>query len=162
MALAICPPRKGSSPLPSAMRPQRGSRAMSTIGLNVQQMPLALASMAAIRADCSIADMFQVAAKPKGMGKVVSYPWMTSIPNRSGICRRLSSTATRCTSRILSTPFMLNNPPTLPCLILVAMSLLLASPVMMSPELGKFSCPNFSSNVIFNIKLSINFFISTF
>ncbi len=35
-AAAMAAPRYGSSPEPSAMRPQRGSRAISTIGANVQ------------------------------------------------------------------------------------------------------------------------------
>ena len=45
---------------------------MSTIGLNVQQIPSALDSMAAIRADFSIAAMSQLHESAKGMGNTVS------------------------------------------------------------------------------------------
>ena len=41
---------------------------MSTIGLNVQQIPSALDSMAAIRADFSIASMSQLHESAKGWG----------------------------------------------------------------------------------------------
>jgi hypothetical protein len=49
-AAAIALPRNGSSPAPSTIRPQRGSRATSTIGAKVQCRPAALASAAAMRA----------------------------------------------------------------------------------------------------------------
>jgi hypothetical protein len=44
---------------------------MSTIGANVQWMPEAAASVAAMRADCSIAARSQLAASPSGVGKIV-------------------------------------------------------------------------------------------
>lgn len=58
-------------PEPSEIRPQRGSRATSTIGLNVRSMPQADASDAAIRADASASSGFHDAAMPSGMGKRV-------------------------------------------------------------------------------------------
>src|SRR3989442_4124541 len=48
-AAAMSEPRYGSSPEPSAIRPQRGSRAMSTIGAYVQLIPKAAASWPAAR-----------------------------------------------------------------------------------------------------------------
>ena len=62
-----------------------------TIGLNVQEMPSALASMAAIRADFSIAAISQVQDNPNGMGKIRSWvelshrQWYTDI--RVAICK---------------------------------------------------------------------------
>ena len=153
-------PRNGSSPFPSDTRPQRGSREMSTIGLNVHEIPSALASTAAIRADSSMAAISQVHDRPSGMGNIVSYPWMTSMPNSNGIPRRDCSTACFCTSRIFSTPFRLNSPPTSPFLILAAISLLLACPVVISPVTGRFNCPIFSSNVILLIRASMKRFMS--
>ena len=153
-------PRNGSSPEPSDMRPQRASRQMSTIGLNVQQMPSALASLAAIWADFSIAAISQLHERASGIGNTVSYPWITSIPKIKGIFKRLSSTATRCTSRIFSTPLRLKSPPTSPFFIFSATSLLLACPVTISPVTGKLSCPIFSWSVISSIRLSINLSIS--
>ena len=139
MASAIIAPRNGSSPLPSDTRPQRGSREISTIGLNVHEIPSALASTAAMRADSSIAAISHVQESPRGIGNIVSYPWITSMPNNNGMPRRDSSTACFCTSRIFSTPFRLNSPPTSPFLILPAMSLLLACPVVISPVTGRFN-----------------------
>ena len=133
---------------------------MSTIGLKVQEMPSALASIAAIRADSSMAFISHVHDNPNGMGKIVSYPWITSIPNNKGMPRREFSTANFCTSRIFSTPFKLKSPPTSPRLILPAMSLLFACPVVMSPVTGRLSCPIFSSTVIRFIKASMKRFIS--
>src|ERR1041385_4360808 len=80
-------PRYGSSPEPSTMRPQRGSRATSTIGAKVQCTPLADASMAATWADRSAAAGFQLAASASGTGKMVRKPWMTSWANRRGMGR---------------------------------------------------------------------------
>src|ERR1043165_2629875 len=65
----MAPPRYGSSPEPSTMRPHRGSRATSTIGAKVQCMPLADASVAATRAERSAAAGFQLAAPGSGTGK---------------------------------------------------------------------------------------------
>ncbi len=70
-AAAACAPRYGSSPAPSMIRPHRASRAMSTIGANVQWMPAAAASVAPMRADRSIAARSQLAASPSGIGKIV-------------------------------------------------------------------------------------------
>src|SRR2546422_7712480 len=64
-------PRYGSSPEPSAMRPQRGSRAISTMGANVQWRPAAAASRAATRAAASTASGSHEAASPSGIGKMV-------------------------------------------------------------------------------------------
>ena len=133
---------------------------MSTIGLKVHEIPSALASTAAIRADSSMAFISHVHDKPSGMGKIVSYPWMTSMPNNRGIPSREFSTASFCTSRIFSTPFRLKSPPTSPRFIFPAMSLLLACPVVMSPVTGRLSWPIFSSTVIFFINASMKRFMS--
>src|SRR5688572_11156598 len=77
------------------MRPQRASRAMSTIGKNVQRIPVAEASRAAILADCSTSAGSQVDAIASGTGHIVRNPWMTSRPNTIGILRRDLSTAMR-------------------------------------------------------------------
>ena len=66
------------------------------------------------------------------------------------------STASFCTSRIFATPFRLKSPPTSPCSIFLATSLLFAWPVVISPVTGRFSCPIFSSTVIFFISASMN------
>ena len=65
-------PRYASSPLPSETRPQRASWLMSTIGLNVQLMPSALDSVAAMRAERSIASISHVQESPNGIGNTVS------------------------------------------------------------------------------------------
>ena len=65
-------PSQGSSPEPSAMRPQRASRHISTIGLNVQFTPSALASIAEMRAMRSMAAGFQEHESAIGMGNIVS------------------------------------------------------------------------------------------
>jgi hypothetical protein len=70
-AAAIAAPRYGSSPAPSTMRPQRASRAMSTIGPNVQWMPAARASFAATAAARSWTDGSHEAAMARGTGKIV-------------------------------------------------------------------------------------------
>ena len=70
-AAAIADPRQGSSPAPSTIRPQRASRAMSTIGAKVQWMPAARASLAATSAARSGTDGSQDAAMPSGIGKIV-------------------------------------------------------------------------------------------
>lgn len=64
-------PRKGSSPAPSTTRPQRGSRLMSTIGLNVHLMPSAVASLAETDASFCTAAGSQLLASPSGTGKIV-------------------------------------------------------------------------------------------
>ena len=60
------------------MRPQRGSRAMSTIGAKAQGMPTARASRAATACPRSIVSGSQDAASPIGTGKIVRNPWITS------------------------------------------------------------------------------------
>ena len=93
MAFAIALPKKGSSPAPSATLPQRGSRAISTIGEKVQFNPSAVASNAAILADFSIIPKSQLADSASGIGKAVLYPWIISEPNNMGICSLDSRTA---------------------------------------------------------------------
>ena len=56
------------------MRPQRGSRAMSTIGANAQWMPTARASRAATAWPGSITSGSQDAAMAIGTGKIVRSP----------------------------------------------------------------------------------------
>ena len=68
---------------------------MSTIGENVQRMPVDEASRAATRAARSTSDGSQVDASASGTGKIVRKPWMTSSPNTIGIPRRDFSTAMR-------------------------------------------------------------------
>ena len=58
---------------------------MSTIGLNTQLMPAAVASVAAIRAVFSTRSMFQDVDKASGTGNTVWKPWMTSMPMISGM-----------------------------------------------------------------------------
>jgi hypothetical protein len=53
------------------MRPQRASRAMSTIGAKVQWMPAARASFAATAAARSWTEGSQDAAMASGTGKIV-------------------------------------------------------------------------------------------
>ncbi len=48
--------------------------------------------------------------------------------------------------------FILNNPPTLPSSSRLARLVLLTWPVVISPAVGRFNCPNFSSSVILDIK----------
>src|ERR1043166_6271125 len=71
LAAAMTDPRYGSSPAPSITLPHRGSRAMSTIGANVQCTPAAAASVAAILADNLIADVSQLDASANGIGNIV-------------------------------------------------------------------------------------------
>ena len=60
------------------IRPQRASRAMSTIGANAQWTPAAAASFAAMRVDRSTASGSQLATSARGIGDMVLKPWMTS------------------------------------------------------------------------------------
>src|SRR5580704_3994945 len=57
-----------TSPAPSIMRPHRGSRAISSIGANVQLIPVAEASRAAISCVCSTSAGSQDPASASGMG----------------------------------------------------------------------------------------------
>jgi len=60
-----------------ALRPQRGSRATSSIGAKVIATPSAAASLAASRAVSAHRSGSKAEASPRGMGKSVRYPWMT-------------------------------------------------------------------------------------
>ena len=82
-------------PAPSMMRPQRGSRAMSTIGAKAQWMPTARASRAATAWPRSIVAGSQEAAIAIGTGRIVRSPWITSKPNSAGMPSRWPSTASR-------------------------------------------------------------------
>ena len=66
---AIIDPRYGSSPDPSAIRAQRGSRAMSTIGAKPQRTPAADASSAAIRATVPPRSGPSYSPHPAGSGR---------------------------------------------------------------------------------------------
>ena len=66
---------------------------MSTIGANVQFVPAAEASKAAILAEFSISFRSQLAASASGMGLKVLYPCITSFPMIKGIPNLDSSTA---------------------------------------------------------------------
>ena len=100
------------------MRPQRASRAMSTMGENVQRTPVAEASRAAMRAVCSTSDGSQVEASASGTGNVVRNPWITSSPNTSGILRRDFSTAIRWNLLVSFAVATLNNAPICPLAIM--------------------------------------------
>jgi hypothetical protein len=117
-APAINEPRNGSSPAPSMMRPQRGSRAISTIGENVHRMPSAEASRAATREARSTTSGSQVAASANGIGNVVRQPWITSTPNSSGIFSRERSIAIRCSSFVSFTPAAFRIEPSWPAAII--------------------------------------------
>ena len=114
-AAATAAPRYGSSPAPSMIRPQRGSRAMSTIGANVQWMPTARASRAATAWPPSMVSGSQEAAIAIGTGKMVRSPWITSKPNSTGMPRRLPSTASRCSRLVSAGSVRNNNEPAPPC-----------------------------------------------
>jgi hypothetical protein len=64
------------------------------------------------------------------------------------------STAILCTSLIFSTDLILNSPPTL----LHILPLPITAPVVISPDVGKFNCPIFSSTVILAINSATNLF----
>ena len=84
---------------------------MSTIGAKVQCTPDAAASVAAMRAECSIACMSQDAASPSGTGNTFLKPWITSSANNSGIFRR-DCIASCCSSRVSRTLFTVSTEPT--------------------------------------------------
>src|SRR5204863_494235 len=83
----------------SAIRPQRGSRAISTIGEYAQFNPSAAASVAAMRALCSIIGISHEQDKPSGMGNIVLCPCITSSPNIKGIFSLELFTAISCALR---------------------------------------------------------------
>ena len=70
-AAAMAAPRQGSSPAPSTMRPQRVSRAMSSIGPKVQCRPAARASLAATACARSVTAGSHDEARASGTGKIV-------------------------------------------------------------------------------------------
>ena len=113
-AAAMAEPRYGSSPAPSTMRPQRGSRAMSSIGAKAQWMPTARASAALIACAFSTSAGSQDAASAMGTGKMVRNPWMTSKPKRRGIFSRVSVVAMRCRRLISCGSFTNSREPTRP------------------------------------------------
>ncbi len=113
-ATAIFAPRYGSSPAPSMIRPQRASRQMSSMGAKVQCTPAAAASVPATRAEASTASRSQLAASPRGTGKIVRKPWITSYPKIRGIPRRLFSTASSWVFRVASAPMTFSIEPTRP------------------------------------------------
>ena len=71
LATAIWLARYGSSPAPSAIRPQRGSCVTSIIGAYVQVMPLRLASAAETTASVLATPGSKLDAWPSGIGKLV-------------------------------------------------------------------------------------------
>ena len=103
-----------SSPAPSMPRPQRWSRATSTIGAKFQSIPAAVASTAATRAVRSASSGSKLPASARGIGKTVRKPWITSAAKISGILRRLFSVAITCICRAISAPLPLNTPPIRP------------------------------------------------
>src|SRR6266550_1562943 len=125
------------------MRPHRGSRAMSTMGANVQFTPAAAASRAAARAVLSAAAGSHVAASASGIGKIVRYPWITSRPRSNGMWRRDSVTAMRWASRVAWAPARFRNPPIKPLRTCSSC----AGLGWLSTE-GRLSWPSFSSRVM--------------
>ncbi len=91
---------------------------MSTIGENVQRIPVAEVSRAAIRAACSTSSGSQVDAMASGTGYTVRKPWMTSRPKTIGIRRRDFSTAIRWYALISFAVEMLNRAPICPLAIM--------------------------------------------
>src|ERR1035437_5759799 len=80
------------------MRPQRASRAMSSIGPNVQCKPAARASLAATAWARSATEGSHDEAIANGTGKMVRYPWITSRAKSGGFWGGLSSTAIFCSA----------------------------------------------------------------
>ena len=128
---------------------------MSTIGAKVQGMPSAVASFAEILAQSSALEGSHVAAIPRGMGICVTYPWITSRPNRSGMCSSEESTANCCSALTFSAPATLSAEPSLPLLTMSLKSKRTSSPVMMSVGIASWlSCPIFCSSVIEDMRSS--------
>ena len=94
--------RNGSSPAPSEMRPQRGSRAMSSMGAKASITPARVASLAEISVARRTRSGSKEQDQPSGIGKMVWKPWMTSWQKISGMPRRLFSTAMRCRRRAMA------------------------------------------------------------
>ena len=132
-------PRKGLHRCLRKHVPNEGRVRCPPIGLNVHEIPSALASAAAIRADSSMAVISQVQDNPSGIGNMVSYPWMTSIPNSKGMPRRDCSPPVSA-HRVFFYSFQIEQAPFFALiLILAAMSPLLACPVVISPVTGRFN-----------------------
>ncbi|VXD00821.1 conserved hypothetical protein [Sphingomonas sp. 8AM] len=162
-AAAINRPSSTSSPDPSTARPQRASRAMSTIGAKVQSIPDADASTAAARAVRRASSGSKLAASASGTGKTVRSPWMTSAANSSGIFSRERRTASVCIRRAISAPLPLNTPVSSPRrTIFSCASKLDAAPAGLSEiaappaqaAASRLSCPAFSVSVIRGISAS--------
>ena len=88
----------GSSPKVSFTRPQRKSRAMHSTGEKVQAQPVPLISRAVARATAVQSASSHEQESASCVGNIVALysiecPWMASMPTRSGMPRRVSSTA---------------------------------------------------------------------
>jgi len=68
---------------------------MSIMGAKVQCVPAARLSIAATRVSISISSRSKVPDEAMGIGKMVRYPWMMSLPMMSGMPCSLSSKAAR-------------------------------------------------------------------
>ena len=104
--------RRGTRPPAPSAAPRRGRPS----GVKVQATPSTTASDAASAATSSTRPSSKDAARPSGMGQTVRWPWMTSRPKRTGMPRRLSSTAWRCAASMLAarTPSSRSLPPVAP------------------------------------------------
>lgn len=100
--------RYGSSPKHSSVRPQRGSRAMSSAETRATWPPRARSSAAAWAAARSWSSGFQVAPTARLTGRTVPSramrPCGTSSTNSAGMPSRLRSTTCRCTSSVRAAP----------------------------------------------------------
>ena len=117
LACAMRALSQGSSPGPSAVRPQRGSRDTSSIGAKVIASPSAAPSRAASRAVRSQRASSKMPASASGIGKSVRWPWMMSRPISSGMPSRDFSTASRCISCAGPAPTMFSRLPIVPSMI---------------------------------------------
>src|SRR5258706_5755642 len=138
--------------------PQRGSRAMSTIGVKVQCRPTLRASAAAIEALSSTMAGSQLAACPSGIGNSVLYPWMTSKPSKTGIFRR-DCNAARCNSLVNLAPRTFSVEPSKP---LRASSICSGLAFPWESPGSCCSCPSFSASVIRAIRTVIFCSIAAF
>ncbi len=155
LAAAILAASHASSPGPSAVRPQRGSRETSSIGAKVSPSPSCAASLAASRAVSSQASGSNKAASARGIGNRVRCPWMTSSPIRSGMPSREFSTARRCISCVGPGPTRFSRLPMEPFLSDSVESPAMIGPVTAELEAVMVSWPSFSSSVMSPISVSI-------
>jgi hypothetical protein len=102
---------KGASICNGLSRSQQSELERLTMGLYVQKIPDAVASTAVARAVERARAGSHEAASPSGMGKTVHMPCQTSAPKIRGMPSRLSSTATRCSSLLMATPWPLYSAP---------------------------------------------------